>query len=407
MDAERLAHSLASLHAAGLAEVVILSTCNRLEVYVTSADSTSAAETVIAHLANTLGGMTEQVRPHLYIKDEREAAGHLTRVAMGLESLVLGETQILGQIVTSLEAAQQAGTVGATLSRLFSTALHAGKRARTETAISQHTLSISHTAVMLVEQELGEMAHARALVLGSGEMASLAATALHARGARQIQIVARRAEPAAALAARVGGHARPWADLRSAVREADVVIAATAAHEPVLLADHLAGRDDAPLVLIDIGVPRNIEPAASAMAQVRLYDIDALQSVVEEHHRLRKSELRHVEAIGAAEVTSYLVWLRSRRVVPVIMDLRQHADDIAEAEVARALHKLPNLDAHERAVIAEMANRIAHKLVHEPTVALKARALRGDHFDYAHAARKLFALPGHEGLPPKTQDDDD
>jgi glutamyl-tRNA reductase len=389
-----------------LREIVVLSTCNRYEVYAASDNPTLAHDAIVDCLLSARDVALQPLLDALYRREGAEATRHLLRVAAGLESLVLGETQILRQVADALARAQQAGTAGALLSRLFTIALHTGKRARTETAISQHTLSVSHAAALLVERELADVAQPQIVIIGAGEMATLAADALAQRGQQErreqasISVVNRSEARAQEIAARLGIRARPWDVLAEAVTEADAVIAATSARQPVLRVEEIAAsrasrRDDPtrPLLLVDIGVPRNIAPTTHAThPAIRLYDIDDLQAVVAEHWRLREAEAPQVEAIIAREARDYTHWLNSRHVVPVLTELRSRADAIAEAELEHALRRLPDLDAHERDVIAQMAQRIVHKLMHTPTVTLKSRAAGGDHFDYDHAIRKLFAL---------------
>lgn len=415
-DDEHLLPLLATLRQGPVRELVVLSTCNRYEVYATCENPTQAQEAIVDCLLSAPGVPMRPLLDSLYRQDRLRAVRHLFSVAAGLESLVLGETQIMRQIAEALDQAQQAGTSGSLLSRLFTAALHTGKRARTETAISQHTLSVSHAAVQLVQREVAHLERPRIVVIGAGEMATLAASALaqHAdEMLRSISILSRTDAHAQAVADHLGIRARPWAELHQAVAGAEAVITATSARQPILHVDEIARdrRDDLaqPLVLVDIGVPRNIAPAADptgSSAEVRLYDIDDLQAVVEQHRMLREAEVKQVEGIVEEEALKYANWLKSRRIVPVLTQLRTHADEIAAAEVERALHRLPDLDAHERDIVAQMAQRIVNKLMHTPTVNLKWRAAHGDHFDYDHAIRKLFALDAPEHDTGSDPDDD-
>lgn len=398
-DDAHLLPLLATLRGGPLHELIVLSTCNRYEVFATCEDATSAQEAIIDCLLSTRNTPTEPLLDSLYRRDGLEAVRHLFSVATGLESLVLGETQIMRQIAEALAQAQESRTSGTLLNRLFTAALHTGKRARTETAISQHTLSVSHAAARIVQREMAHVEHPHIVVVGAGEMATLAAGALaqHASNASHtISIINRNDARAHTVAEQLGVQALPWAELHQTIASADAVIAATSARQAFLRIDDLAmnRHDDAerPLVLVDIGVPRNIAPATDATTAVRLYDIDDLQSVVTRHRMLREAEAVQVQKIIEAEAVKYTNWLNSRRIVPVLTELRSRADAIAEAELEHALHRLPQLDAHEREVVAQMAQRIINKLLHTPTVTLKSRAARGDHFDYDHAMRKLFAL---------------
>ena len=398
-DEARLLPLLATLRHGPLDELVVLSTCNRYEVFATCDDPTLAQDAIVDCLLSAESIPMRPLLDSLYYKDDADAVRHLFRAAAGLESLVLGETQIMRQLAEALDQAQASRMSGALLNRLYTAALHTGKRARTETAISQHTLSVSHAAAQLVLREMANVEHPHILVVGAGEMATLAAGALTQHAAdtgSAITIINRGDERAQVVASQLGIQASPWAELRHAIASADAVITATSARQPFLRADEIAtrARDIAarPLLLVDIGVPRNIAPAATPTPAIRLHDIDDLQAVVAHHRILREAEVEQVEEIIDAEALKYVNWLRSRRIVPVLTELRGHADTIAEAELAHALNRLPDLDEHERDVVAQMAQRIVNKLLHMPTVNLKWRAAHGDHFDYEHAIRKMFAL---------------
>lgn len=411
-DDAHLLPLLATLRHGPLRELVVLSTCNRYEVYATADNPTRAQDAIVDCLVSARSVPLHPLLDSLYRQDGIEAAHHLFRVAAGLESLVLGETQIMRQVAEALAQAQQARTSGSLLSRLFTAALHTGKRVRTETAISQHTLSVSHAAVSLVQREVAHLNHPHIVVIGAGEMATLAASALAQHGtnaSRTISIINRRDTRAQSVAAQLGVQARPWGELHQAVASADAVIAATSARQAVLRVDDIAsagGGQPGPLLLVDIGVPRNIVPALHPVPAIRLYDIDDLQAVVAQHRLLREAEVAQVEEIVADEALKYIHWLNSRHVVPVLTELRHRADAIAEAELEHALRRLPDLDAHERDVIAQMAQRIVNKLLHTPTVMLKSRAAQGDHFDYDHAMRKLFALDSPQRAQESDADDD-
>jgi glutamyl-tRNA reductase len=394
-DDARLLPLLATLRHGPLDELVILSTCNRYEVFATCDDPTLAQDAIVDCLLSAASVPMRPLLDSLYCKDDADAVRHLFRVAAGLESLVLGETQIMRQLAGALDQAQDSRTSGPLLNRLYTAALHTGKRARTETAISQHTLSVSHAAAQLVQREMATLEQPHILVVGAGEMATLAAGALaqHAvDSGKTITIINRSDERAQAVANQLGIQARPWAELRHAIACADAVITATSARQPILRVDEIAAYVAQPLLLVDIGVPRNIAPAATATPAIRLHDIDDLQAVVAHHRILREAEVAQVEEIIDFEALKYVNWLRSRRIVPVLTELRGHADSIAEAELEHALNRLPDLDEHERDVVAQMAQRIVNKLLHMPTVNLKWRAAHGDHFDYEHAIRKMFAL---------------
>jgi glutamyl-tRNA reductase len=390
---EPLRAALGELRRAGLAEIVILSTCNRLEIVAWVEHAQIGGEIIKAFLARSGGLSAEQLATYLYSLEGQDVVQHLMRVAGGLESLILGETQILGQVAHALASAQAAQTDGTILSRLFTAALHAGKRARHETAISQHTLSVSHAAVSLIKGQVDDLSTLRALVVGAGEMGELAARALQMHGVRSINVMNRSNARAYNLAHHLGIEATPWADFSLALEQADVVIAATSASQPLIRLEQVSSlHRQRPLLLVDIGLPRNVDPQVAGLANVRLYDIDDLRSVVSEHHNLRQSEIEAVEVIITHEQTVFEQWLDSRPLVPLIAELRSQAEAIAQHEVEQTLQRLPDLNDREQEIVAQLAHRIVNKILHAPTVTLKSRVAQGDPDDYAHTVRQLFAL---------------
>ena len=353
LTSEQVTQALADLLCTGCPvqaerEIAILSTCNRFEIY--AASDSSGDETTTAQIRAYIAELSQQpldvLRPHLYTKHGDDAITHLLRVASGLNSQILGEAQVLGQVAAAAEDAHAAGTLGTILSRLFAHAVHTGKRARTETEISRHTTSVSHTAARLASEQMGDQA--RVLIVGAGEMAQLAALALDGH---PITVVNRTYERAAALARDVHGRALDWLQLRSALAWADVVITATRAPQVVISAADLDERNDTrPLLLLDLAVPRDIDPAAHDLPNVTAYALDDLQTLVDAHLAQRQAAIPAVEAIIAAEATLFHHWLVSREVVPVITDLqrwarsrrrnRNHAgDQPARRAAIRALKK--------------------------------------------------------------------
>jgi glutamyl-tRNA reductase len=406
-----LAEVLAGLRSLDLAEVAVLSTCNRFEVLALAEDASAAIPRIEATIARLAGLPLDALRPLTYQLRDQQAIRHLFRVAAGLESLVLGETQIMGQVARAAAAARQAGCAGPTLTRLFMAGLHVGKRARSETRISQHTLSISHAAAWLARRETGDLALKSALVIGAGEMASLAARALRQHGATNLTILSRTLTSASRLAASVGATPLAWSQIESALSDADVTITATGAARPIIGADEvaraMARRPARPLTMVDIGVPRNVDEQAAGIAGVRTFAIDDLRTVVVQHRLLREAEIAPVERIIAGEVRQFVRWQRSRSIVPVITSMRRQGEEIARAEVDLALRRLPELDEHGREIIQQMAARIVNKLLHNPIVTLKERAEHGDHLDYSHATRKLFALDGADSRQARERADSD
>jgi glutamyl-tRNA reductase len=346
------------------------------------------------------------LQSHLYRLHGADAIRHLFRVACGLDSMVLGEHQILGQVAGAFGEAQSAGLAGAVLSHLFAQAIHAGKRARTETTISRHTSSISHAAARLAQDQLGALERLNVVIVGAGEMAELAARAIQIRGAQQITFINRTYARAEALAQSAGGQAMGWYQLADALQQADIVMTATGAPHTVLhvreVTPALPERDGRPLLILDIAVPRNVEAAVGDLPGVRLYDIDDLQGALDENLMQRQAAIPQVETIIEQEQIAFLAWLHSREVAPVISDLHRQAIALVEAEIERALSKLDHLSPQEQKVISQLGYRIANKILHEPTVRLKASAEDGSGTSYAHAIRELFALDQAGSTQPET-----
>lgn len=383
---------------AGTVEGAILSTCNRLEVYVLAHDI-DAASGLRAFLSEARHLPADLPLP-FYTHVDEAAAQHLFRVAAGLDSMIVGEPQILGQVLAAYEAAQSQGAAGPVLAALFRRAVHTGKRTRAETAISHNAATVGSVVVGLAEQVLGKLSDATVLVLGAGEMGQLAARALVARGAHAPIVVNRSHGHGRELAQTWGGEALPFERLEEALARADIVIAATSAphvivHAPMIEAA-LTARHGRPLFIFDIAVPRNVDPAAGRLPGVHLYNIDDLQAVVEDHLNGRRREVPRVEAIVAEEVASFMAWFRALEVVPIITELRQRSEAIRQAEVARALRRLGNVSARERHIIEAMSQSLVNKLLHPPTERLKIEAGNGQAALYAAIARALFDLEDQE-----------
>jgi glutamyl-tRNA reductase len=380
-------------------ELAFLSTCNRLEVYgVPNGESRDTYGLIVERLAE-LGGLTrDELEPHVYQKEDGDAVGHLLRVACGLDSQLLGETQILGQVSSALAAARSAGTFGPSLTYLFSRAAHAGKRARSETEISRGATSISHAAVALIERELGNLSVRSVLVVGAGETAELAVQALYKHGALKVSCINRTLSAAQDLALRTGCQARPWAELTQALASADAVITATGAPHPVMymedVAPALEQRQGPPLVVVDIAVPRDVDLAVGALQGVVLHDIDKLEAALDQNLSRRYAAVPQVEAIVAGETQLVMDWLHGREATEVVAELRERAKSVADAELDSALRKLEGLDGDAQEIITRMASRIVGKLLHEPTKRLKSRAAGSDFEVYCDTVVDLFGLTG-------------
>jgi glutamyl-tRNA reductase len=391
-DAE--AGALAAAVADG-GEAVALSTCNRTEVYLVD-DSEGAARRVLDALAARAGLSSAQLRESTYAVDDEAAAVHLFRVAAGLDSLIPGEAQILGQVRAAYEAACEADAVGPALHRLFGQALRVGRRVRTETAIAENPASISSAAAELADRLLGDLHGRSVLVIGAGKMADLAAVNLVARGAESIVVANRSPESAARLAKRFGGRAVGLDALQSGLERADLVVASTSSEGQVVVADDvkraLARRDGRPISFIDIAVPRDLDPAIGELEGCHLYDIDDLQSVVDASVASRREEAVRAEVIVAEEGERFLEWWRSLDVVPAIAGLRARAESIRRAELERAERRLASLTPEERRAVEALTSQIVAKLLHLPTVRMKEAAAAEDGLDYAEAVRHLFDL---------------
>jgi len=379
---------------AGVAEMVILSTCNRTEVYAVS--PTENFDTLEAFLADARGIPADVLRPHLYRYRDRDAVAHLFRVASGLDSLVLGEPQILGQVTRAWELARGQGTVRAVLGRLFQAAVHTGKRARTETAISHNPASVATMAVHLAAQVVEDLPSARVLVLGAGEMAEQAVEALRVRGVSHIRVMNRTLGKAKTLASRWGGQATTFEALVPSLAWADIVLASTGAPHTLVEVRHLrealAARPHRPVVLLDIAVPRDVEPEAGALPGVRLYDLDALQEHLEDALASRRQAVPQVEAIVEEEVAAFVAYLQTLEVVPIIRALRSQAEAVRRAELEKTLRKMPDLTEEERMRLEALTQAIVNKLLHPPTVALKEAAQGPRGAETAAIARRLFGI---------------
>ena len=372
---------LAALTSIGTAEAALLTTCNRLEIYAV-ADSYAAVAAVAAQqLAELKHVDSQEIHNATYIHTGPDAAEHLHRVACGLDSMVLGESHILGQVADSISAAREYDFVGPRLQRLFDSALHAGKRAHGETSIGRHTVSIAQAAAVLAEQRCEGLAGLNAVIVGSGEMASAACHALHVRGAPQITILNRTAANGTALASRFGASSAPLSELPRVLAEADIVISATAAAAPVIsapsVATAMATRPGRRLLCVDIAVPRDIDPLVGELTGVDLLDIDALRNVVDGSLAQRKAEVPKVERIIVEEVRAFENWLNIRAATPAITALRYRVEAIADSELQRALCKLNGIAPHQRRDIELMVHRIVKKVLHEPTVRLRRTAAAG------------------------------
>jgi len=397
---ENLRAALARLTCGGgmgeLSELIILSTCNRIELY--AAAPRAAVSGLENFLAETRGVPLNEFSPHLYRLRDMDAIQHLLNVSAGLDSLVLGEPQILGQVTRALELARGVGAAGATLNRIFQAAIHAGKRARTETAIARNPASVSSLAASVAEKTVGEIRAAQVTILGAGEMAELTVEALRKRGVEKITVINRTLERAQTLAQRWNAQAATFESLPENLRRADILIASTGAPHTLVSAEMIraAGRER-PLALIDIAVPRDIDPDCAALPGVTLFDMDSLNAALETSLAQRAAQVPHVQAILEEEAARLLEFLRSMKMLPLITELRQRAESIRQAELQRTLSRLDLTEA-ERARIDAMTLAMVKKILQEPTARLRAEAACPHAPEYATVARTLFGLEHGEGL---------
>ncbi|HET6347484.1 MAG TPA: glutamyl-tRNA reductase [Candidatus Krumholzibacteria bacterium] len=379
-----------------ISEAVVLSTCNRLEVYA----SVHGAEEGVATLKRFIGGLQniadETLEPHLYSHEGDAAITHLMRVASGLDSMILGEPQILGQVTQAYEDARTAGATGPIISHLFAQAIHVGKRARTETGIARHTTSVAHVGAQKVLDEFGRERDIRVLVVGAGEMASLAAEVLQRSGAVELAFINRTFNRAEAMANDFNGRALAWHQLEEGLLWADALITATGAPHTIIyrqdLVPVLAARGSRSLVAVDLSVPRDIEDLARDLPGLIYYDIDNLQSVLDAHMELRRAAIPDVEVVVGEGVEQFNEWLGGRQVTPVIRNLREWAEHVAAQELEQAMKRIPDADDRTRQAVGRLAHRLINRLLHEPTTRLRMQAADGNGYGYAHAIRELFAL---------------
>jgi glutamyl-tRNA reductase len=378
-------------------ECVLLSTCNRLEFYAVCLEPDEGVTRLQSLLSQARGVALAELVAHAYVLTDQAAVEHLLGVACGLHSLVPGEPQIQGQVAEALELAQGADCAGAITSALFRAALVTGKRARSETGISRNAASISHVAVQLARQLFPRLQEARVLLIGSGRMSELAAQNLCAHGVQHLTIMNRTSLHALELAKRVGAHQRDFTELSAALVEADVVISSTTAPGALLtyemLREVVRERQGRSLLLIDIALPRDIEPEAGELPEVYLYNLDDLQHSVNEGIRLRLQEVQQVEAIVAIEALAFARWFSTLEVVDTISELRSQVNALRQQELDRTLSQLaPSLSAREAAAVQELTTRLVNKILHIPTRRLKDAAAAGQGETYAEALRYLFDL---------------
>ena len=395
-DAAALPDALAALRAMpGVQEAAILSTCNRTEIYaIAEGDGTVLRDWLATHPDEAMA-----LDAYLYRHRDAEAVRHLFRVAAGLDSLVLGEPQILGQVKDAWAAARGAGTLGSQLDRLFQQAFGTAKHARTHTRISQHPVSVASTAVRLAQDTFARLEDSTVLLVGAGETIELTAKHLSEGRVKRLLIANRTLAHAQEIASRHGGFALPLADLDRHLAEADIVFSATAAREPVLLrpqvAEALKTRRHRPMLLLDLAVPRDIESAVAELRDVFLYTVDDLERAVEDNRRSRREAAEEAEAIATLHAERFMERVALLRNDAPLRRLRQHGE-AARLEAMRKAQRLLQSGGDPQAALDLLAHTLTNRLLHAPTVALRDAAARGD-AELARATERLFPAPAdHE-----------
>jgi glutamyl-tRNA reductase len=379
-----------------VSEAAALSTCNRTELYLVVGDPVEAEAAALGVLAREAGIRPTELLGPLYSLRGPEAAAHLYRVTAGLDSMILGEAEIQGQVKRAYELALVEGATGPILNRLFRGALAAGKRARTETAVGEKGVSIPSVAVELAQRNLGDLSSRRVLLIGAGETSELTARALAARGAHAIFIANRRHNRAIGLAERFDGRAVRIEELPAQLAGADIVVSTT--NSPHHLVERtelelvMKQRQGRPLLMIDLAVPRDIDPACRELDGVSLYDVDEVQAIVERNASGREAEARRAAGILDSELVRFERWLASQEVMPTIAALRERADEIVSRVLAENATRWEGLSAADRDRVEVLARAIASRLLHEPTVRIKGAADRDDVYLQVAALRELFGL---------------
>jgi len=396
---DKVREALAAMRQEGLlSEGVILSTCNRSEVYGLSGsglDGKDPVQAVTEFVSRFQGVPHGEIESAGYRFSGTEAVRHLLRVASGLESLALGEDQIIGQVREAFRIASGAGATRAVLHRLFQKALEAGKRVRSETGLSSRPISIPGVAIELAQKIFEDLGPRKFLILGAGETSSIFFDLLLARGARNIEVANRTLARSQELCRR-GGKAVPWEDLASRLPHADVVISATSATTPVLSLDMarkaMAQRRGQALFFLDLGIPRNVEPAVAELENAFLYAVDDLQEIAERNRQERQNEIGPAMAILEEEIDKFLSWFGSLAVVPTITSLRKKFETIREAEFDQRLNQLSHISEGDREKIRLMAQSMVKSLLRYPTDAIKEEPDPARRLDRAEVARHLFDL---------------
>lgn len=376
-------------------EAVVISTCNRTELYCVVGDPVAAETVILGGFAQRAGIRPTELADVMYSPRNCDAARQLFRVTSGLESMIVGENEVQGQVKRAYEAALKTGTTGPMTNRLFTAALQTGKRVRTETAIGSSRLSVSTIAVDLAADMLGDLSDKHVVIIGAGETSELTAQALAAQGVTTIFVANRHADRARSMADRFGGSVVSLDLLPEQLAEADIVVSSTSSPHPIVGSEELAlvmrERDGRELFLLDLAVPRDIDPACGDLDGVTLFDIDGLQAVVARNLQVRQGEATGAEAIVEDEIQRFANWLGTLEVVPTISALRRRANDVVEQVLAENSGRWEEASPRDLARIEAMAQAVAGRILHEPTIRMKTLNAGESHRRLA-ILRELFGL---------------
>lgn len=379
-----------------LLEVAVLSTCNRTEIYARGTRFHAAVGDVRDFLAAYSGAAPDEFDEHLYTYFDDAAVGHLFAVAAGLDSMIVGESEILGQVRQAWEAAEREGAARQQLHRLFRHAIETGKRVRTETGIGRHPVSIPSAAVTVAAEHLGTLDHAKVLVIGAGRMGTGLASTLRSRGVEQVWIANRTIGRAEELARQVGGSAIPLTEVADTIVDADVVLTSTASSEVLVeratIEMVMACRNGRPLLVVDVALPRDVDPGVGEVNDVTLLDLDDLKGYAQRSAERRRAEIGRAREIVASELDRYRADRAAREVAPLVAALREFGEDVRRRELDRFASRLARLDPEAREAVEALTQAIVNKLLHEPTVRVKGEAGTTRGVYYADALAALFDL---------------
>lgn len=377
-------------------EHTILSTCNRVEIYARANGQNSAIQSIKQFICDFHGLSAVQLEEHFYSYSNEAAIEHLFRVSSSLDSMILGEAQILGQVKDAYSLAKDLRSTGLVLNQLFEKAFSIAKKVREETGIAERSVSISSAAVELAQKIFDDLENHTVMLVGTGEMAELAAKHLISYGVKTVYVTSRTYERAANLARTLNGSALDFEAFKNELYRADIVITSTSASSFIITKDMVAKaiheRKNKPIFFIDIAVPRDIEPDVNDLENVYLYDIDDLHVVVSANMKEREKESENAMHLISQEVNKFNNWLGTLDAVPTIVEIRKRVENIGNQEMERTLKKIPHLSEEDKKIICQMKNSMINKILHKPTIKLKQKTQSEDGHVYLKAIRHLFHL---------------